>query len=93
MGLAAKIPDPAPEELFREMIHDEVDKWVDEIVADVFRDDRQPTLTELSDLFAQTKQKFFGACLQTLVEQSMQVCAIRIMRLSRKAESVARNGA
>ena len=69
MGLPAKIPDPAPEELFREMIHDEVDKWVDEIVADVFKDDRQPTLTELSDLFAQTKQKFFGACLQTLIEQ------------------------
>jgi hypothetical protein len=69
MGLAAKIPDPTPEELFREMIHDEVDKWVDEIVADVFKDDRQPTLTELSDLFAQTKQKFFGACLQTLIEQ------------------------
>ena len=65
MGLAAKISDPTPEELFREMIHDEVDKWVDEIVADVFKDDRQPTLTELSDLFAQTKQKFFGACLQT----------------------------
>ena len=51
------------------MIHDEVDKWVDEIVSDVFKDDRQPTLTELSDLFAQTKQKFFGACLQTLIEQ------------------------
>ncbi|EFK08329.1 conserved hypothetical protein [delta proteobacterium NaphS2] len=29
MGLPAKIPDPAPEELFREMIHDEIDKWVD----------------------------------------------------------------
>ncbi|EFK08374.1 conserved hypothetical protein [delta proteobacterium NaphS2] len=31
----------------------------------MFKDDRRPTLTELSDLFAQTKQKFFGACLQT----------------------------
>jgi hypothetical protein len=69
MGLAAPIPEPAPEELFREMIHDEVDKWVDEIVADVFKDNRQPTLSELSDLFTQTKKKFFGACLQTLIEQ------------------------
>ena len=69
MGLAARIAGPTSEELFREMIHDEVDKWVDEIVADVFKDDKQPSLTELSDLFTRTKHKFFGACLQTLIEQ------------------------
>lgn len=73
MGLAAKIPGPTPEEVFREMIHDEVDIWVDEIVAHVFRDNKQPTLTELSDLFTQTKHKFFGACLQTLIEQRKQM--------------------
>jgi len=32
MGYAAKIIQPEPEEQFREMIHDEVDKWVDKII-------------------------------------------------------------
>ena len=51
------------------MIHDEVDKWVDQIVAEVFEDGKQPTVMEISELFSRTKQKFFGACFQALVEQ------------------------
>jgi len=50
------------------MIHDEVDKWVDLIIDEAFTDDKQPTVMELSDLFSKTKQKFFGACFQALIE-------------------------
>ena len=32
------------QELFRQMIHNEVDKWVNEIVVDVFDKDSQPSL-------------------------------------------------
>ena len=61
MGLAAYNIEPNSKEQFRYMIHDEVDKWVDQIIDEVFEDDRQPTVMELSELFAKTKQKFFGA--------------------------------
>ena len=67
MGLAAKIIQLEPEEQFRHMIHDEVDKWVDQIIDEAFKDDKQLTIMELSELFAKTKQQFFGACLQTLI--------------------------
>ncbi len=70
MGTAAVADnlEAEQEELFRQMIHDEVDKWVDELVVDVFDKDRQPTLMELSELFTKTHQQFFGACLQRLIE-------------------------
>jgi len=51
------------------MIHDEVDKWVDQIIDEVFEDGKQPTIMELSQLFSETKQNFFGACFQALIEQ------------------------
>jgi hypothetical protein len=51
------------------MIHDEVDKWVDRIIDEVFVDGKEPTVMELSELFEKTKHKFFGACLQALIEQ------------------------
>ena len=63
--------EPERKELFRHMIHDEVDKWVDQIIDEVFEDDKQPTIMELSELFAKTKQKFFGACFQRLIEQKV----------------------
>ena len=69
MGYAAKIIQPEPEEQFREMIHDEVDKWVDKIIDEAFKDGRQMTIMEMSELFDRTKQQFFGACLQALIEQ------------------------
>jgi hypothetical protein len=69
MGLAVHKIEPDSREQFRYMIHDEVDKWVDQIIDEVFEDDKQPTIMELSELFAKTKQKFFGACFQALIEQ------------------------
>jgi len=69
MGLAARILEPDPKGNFRNMIHDEVDKWVDQIVDEVFEDGKEPTVMELSQLFSETKQKFFGACFQALIEQ------------------------
>ena len=69
MGLAARILEQDPQGDFRHMIHDEVDKWVDQIIDEVFEDGKEPTVMELSQLFAETKQKFFGACFQALIEQ------------------------
>ena len=69
MGLAARIVEQEPTGKFRHMIHDEVDKWVDQIIDEVFEDGKQPTVMELSQFFSETKQKFFGACFQALVEQ------------------------
>ncbi len=56
MGLAAACifeQDPTGE--FRHMIHDEVDKWVDQIIDEVFKDGKEPTVMELSQLFSETK--------------------------------------
>ena len=38
MGSAsvARIPEPDKKEIFRQMIHDELDKWADQIVDEVF---------------------------------------------------------
>lgn len=70
MELAPLIPEYYdPKEKFRYMIHDEVDKWVDQIIDKVFEDGKEPTLMELSQQFSETKQQFFGACLQVLIEQ------------------------
>ncbi|MBW1960998.1 MAG: hypothetical protein JRJ04_06055 [Deltaproteobacteria bacterium] len=69
MGVVAYSIEADCKEQFRYMIHDEVDKWVDQIIEQVFQDDRQSTVMELSKLFAKTNQKFFGACFQALIEQ------------------------
>jgi len=69
MGLAARILEQDPTGEFRHMIHDEVDKWVDQIIDEAFEDGKEPTVMELSQLFSKTKQKFFGACFQALIEQ------------------------
>jgi hypothetical protein len=70
MGQAvnAEIWDHDNRELFRDMIHDEVDKWVDKLI-EVFDEDRQPTLMEMSELFTETRQEFLGSCLQALIEE------------------------
>jgi len=60
--------EPEHEELFRHMIHDEVDKWVDELLV-VFDKDRQPSLMELSELLNKTRHEFLGPFLQRLIEQ------------------------
>jgi hypothetical protein len=69
MGQAARIFEQDPTGKFRHMIHDEVDKWVDQIIDEVFEDGKEPTVMELSQLFSETKQTFFGACFQALIEQ------------------------
>ena len=69
MGEAARILEQEPKGKFRDMIHDEVDKWVDQIIDEVFEEGKEPTVMELSRLFSETKQKFFGACFQALIEQ------------------------
>jgi hypothetical protein len=69
MGFAARIIGSDAKGNFRNMIHDEVDKWVDLIVEEAFEDGKEMTVEELSELFSKTKRKFFGACLQTLIEQ------------------------
>lgn len=68
MGLACVAHKPDYTEQFRTMIHDEVDKWVDELLP-LFEEGKQPTLMEISELFTKTRQKFLGACVQRLIEQ------------------------
>jgi len=69
MGLASltRIFEPDSKEQFRQMIHSEVDKWVDELL-EVFEEDRRPTLMEMSELFTRTRQRFLGDCLQRMIE-------------------------
>ena len=62
----AQISNPDSKEQFRQMIHDAVDDWVDELLC-VFDEDRQATLMEMSELFTRTKQKFLGDCLQRMI--------------------------
>ena len=69
MGLAAYNIEADCKEKFRHMIHDEVDKWVDQIIDEVFDEDKKPTVMDLSELFTKTKQKFLGVCFQALLEQ------------------------
>jgi hypothetical protein len=70
MGLSVLASiEPDHREQFREMMHEELDQWLDESLLSVFEEDRQPTLMEMSDLFSQARQKFLGACLQRLIEQ------------------------
>jgi len=69
MGEAACILEQDPKGKFRDMIHDEVDKWIDQIIDEVFQDGKEPTAMELSELFSETKKEFFGACFQALIEQ------------------------
>jgi len=66
---AVCVVEQDPTGKFRDMIHDEVDKWVDQIIDEVFADGKQPTVMELSQLFCETKKKFLGACFQALIEQ------------------------
>lgn len=69
MGLAARLIEPDVRGRFRHMIHDEVDKWVDKIIDEVFVDGKEPTLEALSQLFSDTKRDLLGSCLQLLIEQ------------------------
>ncbi|MCP4217521.1 MAG: ISKra4 family transposase [bacterium] len=69
MGFAACVPEHDTKRKFRHLVHDEVDKWVDRIVDEFFEDETEPTVTDISRLFSETKQKFFGACFQALIEQ------------------------
>ena len=59
--------EPVQEERYREMAHDALDTWLDQQLS-VFNADKEPTLEELSELFAETKNKFFGKCLEKLIE-------------------------
>jgi hypothetical protein len=55
-------------ERFRDVMHQELDKFLDEVMG-VFEDQRRPNLAELSDLLTKTMQDFLGSCLQHLIEE------------------------
>jgi len=69
MGLAVRILEQDPGEQFRHMAHEELDKWVDQIIAEVFEEGKQPTVMDLSELFCRTKHKLLGACFQAVLEK------------------------
>lgn len=54
---------------FRQMFHDEVDRWIDEHVGPLFREGQRPTLRELSELFQATRSKFLGPGLLELAQR------------------------
>jgi hypothetical protein len=55
-------------ERFRQMIHDEVDKWVDELLV-LFEEDREPTIEEISELLTVTRQKFMARFAEHIITQ------------------------
>jgi hypothetical protein len=84
MGLAARPLEQDAPGRFRHMIHDEVDKWVDKIIDEVFVDGKEPTLMELSQLFCETKREFFGANLNlTLIVHTSEQPLSSIIQIRR----------
>ena len=57
------------EEQSRSMIHEKLDEWLDEVLPEVFSEDREPTLMEMSELLTRTRQKFLGEWLGVLIEE------------------------
>lgn len=51
------------------MFHDDVDRWIDEHVAPLFREGKRPTLRELSAMFQTTRSQFLGTGLVGLAQQ------------------------
>jgi hypothetical protein len=50
-------------------IHEKLDAWLDEVLPEIFEDDRQPTLMEMSDLITRTRQQFMGEWLPILIRE------------------------
>lgn len=72
MGLAATVlpedVDAKKRESFRAMMHDEVDKWVDELW-DELDEQEDPTLMDMGVLVEKVREKFMGRVFEKLVEQ------------------------
>jgi hypothetical protein len=56
-------------EEFRQMFHEDVDRWIDEQIAPLFREGQRPTLRELSHMFQATRSQFLGRGLVDLVQR------------------------
>ena len=53
---------------FREAMHKELDKFLDQIMG-ALNGDARPTLSEFSDLLTRTRVGFLGACFQHMMEE------------------------
>ena len=53
----------------RMKIHEKLDQWLDEVLPEVFSEDREPTLMEMSELLTRTRQKFLGEWLGVFIEE------------------------
>jgi len=60
---------PEPAERARMDIHDELDKWLDGVLPEIFKDGHEPTLMEMSDLITRTRQQFMGEWLPILIRE------------------------
>jgi len=60
---------PEPAERARMDIHDELDKWLDGVLPEIFKDGYEPTLMEMSDLITRTRQQFTGEWLPILIRE------------------------
>ena len=60
---------PEPAERARMDLHDELDKWLDGVLPEIFKDGHEPTLMEMSDLITRTRQQFTGEWLPILIRE------------------------
>ena len=63
---------------FRRMFHEELDRWIDERVAPLFREGLRPTLRDLSQMFQATRSEFLGPGLLELVTPDRETIARKI---------------
>lgn len=72
MGLAAirlpENPNAKKRAMFRKTVHEEADKWVDEL-RDQLDEQEEPTLEDMGELLDKVRQKFMGKVFEMLVEQ------------------------
>jgi hypothetical protein len=67
MAVAQVISITDPFEEFRKLAHEAVDNWIENL-RDFFERGKQPTVTEISERFNETKHALLGQCFKGLLE-------------------------
>jgi hypothetical protein len=95
MGIAACILEHDPRGAFRDMIHDEVDKWVDKIIDEVFVDGKEPTVMEsrCKRDFPKRNRSFWVHVFRHFLSRSTQAYWSRNTPLARDVARCVKDGA
>lgn len=93
MGEAARLLERNPKGEFRDMIHDEVDKWVDQIIDEVFEEGKEPTVMESADCFPRRKRSFLAHVFKLLLSKNTLGYWSRNTPLARNAAKCVKSGA